>query len=189
MESTTDQPVEAPANFSFATASPWTGLDVATMRIHSRARVIQSQHRATRLRRTNTALGILLEAAYAQRMIEEQITRQEQRVIDLREQEINLRERNALLDLAAQGERQSAEAEVVEAPRASLRHLQAIAKMAALEDLPQPDETATPQELDLRDRAALIDLRREHEFNTREALPILRDTQPRSAVANRRWGS
>lgn len=69
-----------------------------------------------------------------------------------------------------------------------MRHLRAIAKMAALEDLDPIDTTASQQELDLRDRSALLDLRREHGIEARTPVKILRDTQPRSAVSSRRWG-
>ncbi len=182
MESTTTPLSDAASNFSFGTAGPWTGFDVQTMRIHSRARVIQSQHRAKRFGR-DTALELLIESGYAQRIVEDQESREV--VVDLREQEA--RDQNALRDLAAQGERQiAATRETKAAPRASLRHLQALVQMDAPEDLEPAKQTASSSSAS--DRDALIDLRREHHMANREPVIILRDTQPRSAAAGRRWG-
>jgi len=58
------------STFSFGTDSPWLGLDLATLEIHSRARMLQSKQRAERLRRKNLVLSQLLEQAQAQRHAE-----------------------------------------------------------------------------------------------------------------------
>lgn len=179
MESTTTSLSDAGSNFSFGTAGPWTGFDVQTMRIHSRARVIQSQHRAKRFGRT-TALELLIESGYAHRMVEDQEPREV--VVDLREQDPQ-RDQDALRDLAAQGERHAAARQ----PKvATPRHLQSLAQREGLESLEPVEQAASP--LDANDRQALIDLRRAHQTANREKVAILRDTQPRSATAGRRWG-
>lgn len=184
--------METTAGHTSDTTSPdadsaWSDVDVATMRVHSRARVLQSKQRAQRLGRESTALGHMLEAAMAQRIMEEQITRQEQREITMTEPDPK-RDRDALIDLAAAGERQHAEANRPPKPGPSLRHLQTSSRFDAIDDLPPVDADSSQDELDLRDRSALLDLRREHEHVARQRVTVLRDSQPRSAVSDRRWG-
>ena len=145
--------------FSFATSSPWVGPDAETLRIHTRARLVQLNQRATRIRRQNLALEHLLQVAQAHRRVEQSIALGNPDIIDLRER----REKRY-------------DAKRVEASK------------------------ETQRIIELRDRAALLDLRRQHEDAVRDLLsddamidlrapyPILRDSQPRSAVASRRWG-
>lgn len=120
------------STFSFGTESPWLGLDLATLEIHSRARMLQSKQRAERLRRKNLALSHLLEMAQAQRHIE----------VDIR--------------------------------RTTARKTEIIPPSA--ED-----------EIELRAKSEILDLRMKNALDDRDGLRILRESQPRAA-ASRRWG-
>jgi len=171
--------------FSFATESPWVGLDVETMRVQARARVLQSKQRANSLGRHNTSLRIMLEAAHAQRIIEGRLNRDERRAEMLDDREAR-RERNALLDLAAEGSRPRSEPKN---PRRKVRHVEALRDIDRVRDISLVDEPKGSQDgIDLRDRDALTDLRRRHEMAHRESFKILNDAQPRSAAKSRRWG-
>jgi len=93
------------STFSFGTESPWLGLDIKTLQIHSRARVLQSKQRAERLRRKNVELERLLDTARVKRRVELDLRTQTPRVrnisaqddqasdevIHLRAEEIDLR--------------------------------------------------------------------------------------------------
>lgn len=120
------------STFSFGTESPWLGLDLATLEIHSRARMLQSKQRAERLRRKNLALSHLLEMAQAQRHIE----------VDIR--------------------------------RTTARTTEIIP--------PSPED-----EIELRAKSEILDLRMKNALDDRDGLRILRESQPRAA-ASRRWG-
>lgn len=91
------------STFSFGTESPWLGLDLATLEIHSRARMLQSKQRAERLRRKNLALSHLLEVAQAQRHVEVDLRRTAARKTEIihpsPEDEIELRSDTEILDL------------------------------------------------------------------------------------------
>lgn len=45
-----------------------------------------------------------------------------------------------------------------------------------------------PDEVEKRERGALLNLRNRHRKSTNGAVPVLRDSQPRSAANSRRWG-
>lgn len=106
MERTTERQVDSGSNFSFGTASNWRGFDATTMRIHSRARVLQSQQRSRRFRREATDC-LLLEATQIQDDIEEKLARLTAKpptVITLHDAQHQTeiaarRERQALIDL------------------------------------------------------------------------------------------
>lgn len=160
MEATTPQQsnVSPQPAFSFATKSSWEGFDVETMRIHSRARVVQSQLRANRLGRQNVALRHLLEFAQAHRRVEKQIAGGS-KIIDLRAK------REAHFDENRREASKDAQRIIEDRDR------------SALLDLRRRHEARVRQE---REAEATIDIRAPY--------PLLRDAHPRSAIASRRWG-
>jgi len=163
--------------FTFATNSPWIGPDVETMRIHSRARVLQSQNRANRLGRHDPSLRIMLEAARAERSIEAKIAL-----------DVDRRDQDALRDLA-RGSHRDSYAELTINPNGNLRHLAALRDTDDVREISLvDDEKESQSEIDLRERHALTELRRAHERAHQKSLTVLRDAQPRSAAKYRRWG-